>query len=96
MRLPPDERASLVSEVVLDPGARASRGITVPAGLVIQRSTFADARPTLFCVAKHLPRNLGWKKVTITFDNPDTYAASGSLAGRLEEGDVVSACGGPL
>ncbi|HEX8159217.1 MAG TPA: hypothetical protein VF526_17665 [Solirubrobacteraceae bacterium] len=74
--LPADQRAGFVEEVVLDPRARAGRGLDeTPPGLVLQRSEFADGRPTLFCVSKVLPLAYPWHKVTITFDNDDDPAA---------------------
>ena len=35
----------------------------------MQRSEFADQRPTLFCVTKMLGLAYPWQKVTITFDS---------------------------
>ena len=64
-----EERPKFVLDVVLSPEERARRGIAVPDGLVIQRSTFADGRPTLFCVSKIVPQAEPWDKVTITFDS---------------------------
>ena len=69
--LPKDEQPTLVSDVILDPEQRAKRGITVPDGMLIQRSKFADGRPTLFCVTKVLPLAYPWQKVTITFDSKE-------------------------
>jgi hypothetical protein len=43
----------------------------VPHDIIFQRSAFSDNRPSLFCMTKYLPDGIGWKKVTITFDNPD-------------------------
>jgi hypothetical protein len=67
--LPLDERPRFVDEVVLEPEQRQRRGIVEPDGIVVQRSTFADGRPTLFCVSKKLPPGHGWHKITVTFDN---------------------------
>lgn len=75
--LPADRRAAFVEEVVLNPRARAERGLEdIPPGLVIQRSEFADGRPTLFCISKVLPLAYPWHKVTITFDNEHASAAA--------------------
>lgn len=60
-------RELFVQRVLLDDEELATRGILPPEGMVIQRSTFADGRPTLFCVSKYLPD--GKRKVTVTFDN---------------------------
>ncbi len=68
--LPESERARFVADVVLNPEERSRRGIELPDGLIIQRSAFADARPTLFCVTKYLPQaSQPWRKVTVTFDS---------------------------
>ncbi len=67
--LPDQERPAFVQDVVLNPAERARRGIDVPADMLIQRSEFADQRPTLFCVSKVLPLAYPWHKVTVTFDS---------------------------
>jgi hypothetical protein len=67
--LPEEDRADYVLNVLLSPQEQERRGITIPPGMVIQRSAFRDNRPTLFCVTQHLPPDLGWQKVTVTFDN---------------------------
>ena len=66
---PPEKRPDFVLGVILSPTEREKRSVFTPQGLVIQRSTFADGRPTLFCVSKILPPGGPWHKVTITFDN---------------------------
>lgn len=78
---PPGARAGFVSKVLLREEERRARGLTVPPGLTIQRSTFGDGRPTLFCVSKRLPDGLphGWYKVTVTFDN-EGNTSSGAVA----------------
>jgi hypothetical protein len=73
--LPADEQAGFVQEVVLNPVERKRRAIEVPAGLLIQRSQFADGRPTLFCVSKYVPLAYPWHKVTITVDSYWTESA---------------------
>lgn len=78
--VPPERRAEFVVAVLLDEQQMAARGVSVPKGLTIQRSTFRDGRPTLFCIVNHLPHGLLWEKVTVTFDNP-----SGSPALRYED-----------
>lgn len=75
--VPVEQRVEFVKSVVLNQKELAQRGIRVPVGLVIQRSYFADNRPTLFCVSKKL--NDGKWKVTITFDE-DVYTNSLPLA----------------
>lgn len=67
--LPHGARLRFVQDVVIDDDQRLLRGIQVPEGMVIQRSTFADGRPTLFCVSKVLPLAHPWHRVTITFDS---------------------------
>lgn len=68
--IPPHRRPAFVASVILDQEERALRGVRVPDDLIVQRSTFSDGRPTLFCVTKLLPAHLQWKKVTVTYDNP--------------------------
>jgi hypothetical protein len=70
MSFPPHLRHEFVELIMLNPEELKKRGIDVPSGLKIQRSEFADKRPTLFCITNHLSENMGWKKITITFDNP--------------------------
>lgn len=78
----PDEQPAFVDDVVLNREERERRGIDdTAAGLIVQRSEFADGRPTLFCVTKILPLAYPWQKVTITFDSdrePVGAAADGS------------------
>jgi hypothetical protein len=64
--IPVERRVEFVESVVLNRDELAHRGIETPCGMVLQRSYFADNRPTLFCVTKKLSQN-EWK-VTITFD----------------------------
>jgi hypothetical protein len=64
-----DERPQFVLDVVLNAEQRTSRGIEVPEDMTIQRSQFADGRPTLFCIVKKVPLAYPWQKVTITFDS---------------------------
>jgi hypothetical protein len=78
----PAGRPQFVLDVLLRAEELARRNVHVPDGLIIQRSTFRDNRPTLFCIVKHLRAGLLWEKVTITFDNP-----SGDPAIRYD--DVV-------
>ena len=63
-------RPNFVLNVILNEEERRKRGIVVPTGMIIQRSTFADNRPTLFCITQRVPLARPWDKVTITFDNP--------------------------
>ena len=62
-----EEKDEYVRHNLLDPVQLARRGITPPEGIELQRSVFADSRPTTFCVVKHLP-DLS-RKITITFDH---------------------------
>ena len=66
---PTDERHDFVRNVVINKDELTARGISVPEGMTVQRSAFADGRPTLFCVSKYLPDRK--RKVTVTFDNPE-------------------------
>lgn len=63
------ERPSFVLNNLLNQTEREERGIHVPENMTIQRSTFYDGRPTLFCVSTLTPLAYPWRKITITFDN---------------------------
>ena len=65
----PDDRPRFVLDVVLNEQERQTRGVEVPEGMLIQRSTFHDGRATLFCVSALTPLGYPWRKVTFTFDN---------------------------
>jgi hypothetical protein len=67
--IPAEAREKFVATELLDHRARKRRGIVLPDGMHIQRSQFADGRPTLFCVSMALALAYPWHKVTITFDN---------------------------
>lgn len=62
-----EERHDFVARVITNEEALGERGINVPANMRVQRSFFADGRPTLFCVSSKLADGL--RKVTITFDD---------------------------
>jgi len=66
-RTPQDFRLKFVEEVILRGAELTRREIRVPDGMLIQKSAFADGRPTLFCVSKYLPDRR--RKVTITYDD---------------------------
>jgi hypothetical protein len=78
--VPANQRHKFVQTVILSDAALAARGVVPPPGVVLQRSAFADDRPTLFCISKYLPKGVVWDKVTITFDNP-----SGPPAMKFDE-----------
>lgn len=66
--IPEDLRFDFVEEVILKVEQLERRGIRCPRGISLQRTQFADERPTLFAVVKHV--QIGpWKKLTITIDN---------------------------
>ena len=69
--LAPHERIAFVNSVVLEPKQMAERGLEPPLGILIQRSSFGDRRPTLFCIKKYIDERLQthWQNVNITFDN---------------------------
>ena len=77
-----DARPDFVLRVILNDEERKRRGIVVPDGMIIQRSTFADNRPTLFCVTQYVPLARPWHKVTITFD--DTQSPESHEKAALE------------
>lgn len=69
--LVPTDRPQFVSSVIMNPEKMAARGLTPPLGVLIQRSSFGDRRPTLFCIKKYIEEHLQthWQNVNITFDN---------------------------
>lgn len=68
--LPQEQRPQFVAEVILDPVKLAARGVRVPDGVLLQRSTFGDGRRTLFVAKAYLPDDSRqvWENVNITFD----------------------------
>ena len=64
--LPNEQRDAFVRQILLRPEELKARGVTPPEGMIVQRSHFADERPTIFCVTKYLPD--GKRKVTVTYD----------------------------
>lgn len=70
--LPEGERPRYVEEILLRPERLTERGVVLPQGILLQRSSFGDRRPTLFCIKKYLPERYQafWENVNITFDNP--------------------------
>lgn len=64
-----EERPQFVLDVLLNPQELSKRDITIPERMSIQRSTFYDGRPTLFCIAQKENLAYPWRKITITFDN---------------------------
>lgn len=70
-----EDKTRFVRTVLLNPEELDRRGLTPPAGIRIQRSEFGDRRPTVFCVSQALPAGALWKRITITFDHGDSFAA---------------------
>lgn len=70
-RLESTQRPLFVANVLLDDQALLDRGVSVPEGILIQRSAFGDRRPTLFVVKKFLPERFSdvWQNVNITVDD---------------------------
>lgn len=64
--LPVEKHRTYVRNVIINKNELKKRNIDVPDDLIVQRSVFADNRPTLFCLTKYLKDGL--RKVTITFD----------------------------
>jgi hypothetical protein len=64
------QRDNFVRNVILNRGALERRGVNVPEGILLQRSSFGDRRPTLFCIKKYLPERFhgAWENVNLTFD----------------------------
>lgn len=76
-----------VEAVLLDESELERRGVVVPEGVLVQRSSFGDGRPTVFCVVKYLPeeyRDL-WAKMTLTFDRAHDWADYPSDDGAWRE-----------
>lgn len=69
--LAPHERPAFVNSVILNPSQMAKRGLKPPCDILIQKSSFGDRRPTLFCIKKYIDERLQthWQNVNITFDN---------------------------
>ncbi|WP_433890219.1 hypothetical protein [Streptomyces sp. CA-111067] len=61
-----EDKVLFVRTVLLSPEELGRRGIAPPEGVVVQRSRFADDRPTVFCLVKYLPDPT--TKMTLTFD----------------------------
>jgi hypothetical protein len=59
-------RSDFINKIVFNKKELKKRKVFVPPGMAIQKSTFGDGRPTLFCVTKYLKDKK--RKVTITFD----------------------------
>lgn len=68
--LPSDLQHEFAEAVFLDPAVLAARGIVSQPDVCVQRSWFADRRPTVLCVTAKLPDHSPWDKITVTFDAP--------------------------
>jgi hypothetical protein len=68
--LPLNDRPNFVQSKILNEKYLNERDVIVPEGILIQRSSFGDRRPTLFVVKKYLPKEyqVVWENVNITFD----------------------------
>ncbi len=68
--LPETSRPEFVNEKIVNLDFLSSIGVDVPDGILIQRSSFGDRRPTLFVVKKFLPEEyqVAWENVNLTFD----------------------------
>ena len=68
--LPENQRPAYVSSKIVNLDYLASIGVDIPDGVLIQRSSFGDRRPTLFVVKKYLPKDyqVAWENVNLTFD----------------------------
>lgn len=69
--LSPTARPGFVNDVIMNSQAMRDRGIVAPPGILIQRSSFGDRRPTLFCIKMYIPEQMQsyWQNANITFDN---------------------------
>jgi len=70
-RQPRPLRPRFVREEILSDERRRARGVVVPEGIWVQRSSFGDRRPTLFCIKTYLPDAVQapWQNVNVTFDD---------------------------
>ncbi len=69
-KLPASAQPAFVREVLLNRDELAKRGVNIPDGILLQRSSFGDGRQTLFVVKKFLPEGYqgAWENLNITFD----------------------------
>ena len=76
--LEPQDRPDFVTNVILTPGEMALRGVSTFEGILTQRSSFGDRRPTLFCVRMMIPEPYAqcWQNVNLTFDTEHDVAAT--------------------
>lgn len=77
--LPLESRPQFVMDVFLNSEELNRRGIVIPETMNIQRSTFYDGRPTLFCISKREQLSYPWRKITITFDSETEEDAHNTL-----------------
>lgn len=87
IRVGDEDGPAFVLRTFLDPEERARRGIEPPSSMRLQRSTFRDGRPTLFCICILMPLAYPWRKLTFTFDNDILEAARDNPALRLALAD---------
>lgn len=90
MRVTESRRHEFLDVVLSDPAILKAYGIIIPDGMKIQKSEFADGRPTLFCVTAYLPKGLAWRKVTLTFDNADINSFQPVDKSRLESAESAA------
>ena len=91
--LPEADRPDCVWNVLMDEVELTRRGVEVPNGVLVQRSTIGDRRTKVFCVKKYLPERVHAvsQKVNIGSDStppeqiPDDDAAWGEpLPGEMQ------------
>lgn len=63
---PVEKMNAFVHDKIINEGALRERGVEVPDDIIVQRSAFADDRPTLFCITKYASNKK--TKLTITYD----------------------------
>ena len=64
-------RFNFISQTILDREVlKRDWSVIVPDQILIERSSFGDRRPTLFCLKKYLPEKFHqvWENVNLTFD----------------------------
>lgn len=60
----------------------ANRGVNIHDGILIQKSSFGDRRPTIFVVKIFLPKdfNFAWENLNLTFDQEHQDSEIGKSA----------------
>ena len=71
------ERQVFIRDIVHNQAQLEDYGLTKGSKVALQRTYFDDDRPTLMALVFHLPEGLGFRKVTITYDDITRYKGDG-------------------